>query len=360
MSEPEKQETIIEFAVPPGYREEARLDVYLTGHIQNATRAKVQKGIKEKRVVVNGKTINKGSYRVQAGDQIQCRMMRPPPIEIGPEPIELEITYEDADLLVVNKRAGMVVHPGYGNREGTLVNALLHHVQSSVISLDYKGDSVLSDKEIGLSVVNSGDLVEGEWILRPGIVHRLDKDTSGLLVVAKNNNVHSNLAKQFAARTIRRRYRALVWGIPEPGSGTIESFLGRDPRDRRRVATVDESVGKRAITHYELLEPFGYTSLLEFRLETGRTHQIRIHALQAGHPVFGDPMYGGNRIRAGSQKGSRNVFYQNLFERLPRQALHAFSLGFIHPVSGKEMYFEAPIPDEMAYVIDRVRAVDQF
>lgn len=360
MTDVEKQESILNIDVPPGYKEEARLDVFLTGHIQNATRAKVQKGIKEERVEVNGRPVKKGSYRVQAGDHISCRILRPPPIEIRPEAIELDIVYEDDDLLVVNKAAGMVVHPGYGNRDGTLVNALLHHVQSAAISLELEQDEGFSDGDVGLSVVNTASSVEGEKVLRPGIVHRLDKNTSGLLLVAKNNIVHAHLAKQFADRSIHRRYHALVWGIPSEPTGRLESFLGRDPRDRRRVATVADGTGKLAITNYSLVEPFGYTSLLEFRLETGRTHQIRIHSLQMGHPVFGDPSYGGDRIRFGSQSGSRFSFYQNLFARLPRQALHAKSLGFVHPTSKEELFFECPMPEDMQHVVDRVRAVDQF
>ncbi|TDI76184.1 MAG: RluA family pseudouridine synthase [Bacteroidetes bacterium] len=360
MSEPEKQETLVQFEVPPGYKDDARLDVYLTSHIQNATRSKVQAGIKEGRVVLNDSVLKRPSYRVQAGDRIDCTILRPPPIEILPQDIPLDITYEDDDLIIVNKPAGMVVHPGYGNRDGTLVNALLHHVRAQPISLETGLPDDFSDDDLGLSILNASTPGIGRPGLRPGIVHRLDKDTTGLLLVAKNDVAHARLAKQFADRTIFRRYRALVWGIPDPASGTVESYLGRDPRDRRRMATVPEESGKLAITHYDVIEAFGYTALVEFRLETGRTHQIRIHALQIGHPVFGDTTYGGDRIRFGTEHGSRRSFYMNLFARLPRQALHAFALGFVHPSSGEEMKFEAPIPPDMQHVIERVGTVDQF
>ncbi len=250
MPESEKQEVTISIAVPPGYRDDARLDVFLTVSIQNATRAKVQKGIRGGRVTVNGRTATKASYIVQASDRIECRLLRPPPMEVRPEPIPLDVVFEDDDILIVNKPAGMVVHPAYANRTGTLVNAVLHHISAGGFSIEETRQEDLSDEDVGLSVISAAPKAEGDLSIRPGIVHRLDKDTSGLLIVAKNDSSHTRLAKQFAERTIRRRYQGVVWGVPEPAAGRIENYLGRDPRDRRRIATVDESAGEKAVTHY--------------------------------------------------------------------------------------------------------------
>lgn len=360
MSEPSKQPTLFSFNVPSGYRERERLDVYLTGFIQNATRAKVQKGIKEGMVTVNGEVIRKVSHTVLAEDVIECTLMRPPPMDILPEDIPLDVRYEDDHLIVVNKPAGMVVHPAFGHRTGTLVHALLHHIGAGPILVDSDEDDDESDDEDGpgLSTINGEPRFEGDIALRPGIVHRLDKDTSGLLVAAKHNQAHAGLAKQFADRTTRRRYLAILWGVPDPASGTIQTDLGRDPRDRRRMATLREGTGKHAITHYELVEPFGYTSLVRFRLETGRTHQIRVHAQHVGHPIFGDPVYGGDRIRYGRDEGQRRAFYNNLFQALSRQALHAASLGFKHPITGEELDFEAELPDDMKHVLERLGSFD--
>ncbi len=362
MSEPAKQPTLFTYEVPAGYQGGERLDVYLTGFLLNATRARVQKGIKDGLVVVNGEVSKKPSRVVQAGDLIVCTLMKPPPMDILPEDIPLDVRYEDEHLLVVNKAAGMVVHPAFGHRTGTLVHAVLHHIGADPILVesaedrDDKDDDDASSE--GLSTINLAPRFEGDPVLRPGIVHRLDKDTSGLLVVAKHDKAHVGLAKQFAERTTRRRYEAIVWGVPDPEKGRIETDLARDVRDRRKMATVESGKGKHAITHYELIEPFGYTSLAEFRLETGRTHQIRVHAAHIAHPIFGDPVYGGDRIRYGKDEGQRRTFYRNLFTLLPRQALHARSLGFTHPISGKEMDFEAELPQDMVQVIERLRTID--
>jgi 23S rRNA pseudouridine1911/1915/1917 synthase len=381
MDEPEKQEVIEERIVPDGYREHERLDVYLTRFLANATRNKVQHGIREGRVEVNGAVVRRVSHPVQAGDRIVCRILRPPPMEVVPEPIPLDIVYEDEHLIVLDKAAGLVVHPAYGNRTGTLVHALLWHVGSGPLILDdaggvaeagddEAGDDEADDDEAdddeaddgeaieGLSSVNAAPRFDGDIAVRPGIVHRLDKDTSGLMVVAKSDLAHQRLARQFADRTIRRRYEALVWGHPEPPAGRIEASLGRDPRDRRRVAVVPEGHGKHAITHYETLEPLAFTSHVAFRLETGRTHQIRVHARHMGHPVLGDATYGGTRIAAGPDIARRRAFFRNLFEILPRQALHARTLGFVHPVTGESMDFESALPDDMARVLVRLREGD--
>ena len=360
MSEPEKEEVTLSFKVPPGYQDEARLDVYLTEQIQNATRAKVQRGIKEGLVKVHGRVKTKRSHTVQPGDLIECLIQKLPPVELLPEDIPLDILFEDEFLMVVNKPADMVVHPGYGNRTGTLVHALLHHVGAGRLEMEDMGDSDFSDSDVGLSVMNIGLDAPGTRIIRPGIVHRLDKDTTGALVVAKNDEVHAKLARQFAERTIRREYHAVVWGSLEPKEGRIEAFLGRDPRDRRRVTSTDKDHGKLAITNYRTLESFGHTSLVEFKLETGRTHQIRAHAKMLGHPVFGDVMYGGDVVLKGPQTGQRQVFFNGLFERLPRQALHAYTLGFVHPVHGTEVMSIAPIPEDMQFVIEKLKAHDPY
>lgn len=370
MDEPEKQPTEFRFDVPAGYHGGERLDVYLTGFLLNATRARVQKGIKEGVVVVNDEVVKKPSRVVQAGDVIVCTLMKPPPMDILPEDIPLDVHFEDEHLLVINKPAGMVVHPAYGHRSGTLVHAVLHHIGAGPILADslHNGDpdddsdedagASLASGDDGLSTVNLAPRFEGDVALRPGIVHRLDKDTSGLLVVAKHNEVHAGLARQFAERTTRRRYNAIVWGVPDPGEGTIETDLARDVRDRRKMATVESGKGKLAITHYRVIEPFGYTALAEFRLETGRTHQIRVHAAHIAHPIFGDPVYGGDRVRYGRDEGQRRAFYGNLFKALPRQALHARSLGFTHPMTGEAMDFEVGLPEDMEHVLDRLRKID--
>ena len=350
------EEWVISLEVPPGYREDARLDVYLTRFLPNASRAKVQQGIRDGRAVVNDRVATRVSYRVQAGDRIVCRLERPPPMEARPEAIPLDVVFEDEWLIVVNKPAGMVVHPAHGNQTGTLVNALLHHVGGGSLSVDDMED--VDEDDVGLSIVNAAPALPGDPSIRPGIIHRLDKDTSGLLVVAKDDVTHRHLARQFERRTIRRRYVAIVWGVPDPPQGRIEAPIGRSPRDRKRMAVVAPELGKHAVTHFETLEPQAYTALLQFRLETGRTHQIRVHAAHIGHPVVGDVRYDGQRIRYGPATGKRKTFFDNLFRIMPRQALHAASLGFVHPRSGDDVYLEAPIPADMQTVLDRLRRVE--
>lgn len=351
-------EQIVTLEVPRGYEEGTRLDLYLARFLPNVSRTKVQRGINEGFVMVNDEVVDKSSYNVQAEDVIICTLLRPPPIEAQPEPIPLDIIYEDDDLIIVNKSAGMVVHPAYGNRTGTLVNALLHHVGSMPIDVDSDDEDDLDDDAVGLSTVNALPQIQGDPAIRPGIVHRLDKDTSGLLVVAKNDRTHRELARQFAERTIERRYLAILWGVPDPPTGRVETDLGRDPRDRKRMAVVPAGSGKSAVTHYELIEPLSYTSVCAFRLETGRTHQIRVHAQHMNHPVFGDETYGGCAIRYGPAGGSRKAFFRNLFDRLNRQALHAETLGFRHPGTGQKVSFQADPPGDMQRVIERLRSVD--
>jgi len=360
MSIPEDRiERIVRLDVPEGHEEGARLDVYLSRFLPNVSRTKVKRGIKAGRVTVNGAPADKPAQPVQAGDVLECRILKPPPLEVRPEPIPLDVVYEDDHLLVVNKSAGMVVHPAYGHRTGTLVHALLYHVGGAAVNVEAEDDEDdLDDEDVGLSTVNAVPSRAGDPSIRPGIVHRLDKDTSGLLVVAKHDVAHTHLAKQFQAHTIHRRYLAIVWGVPEPLAGTIATAIGRDPRDRKKMAVVPEGQGKAAVTHYATEEVHQHTALLRFRLETGRTHQIRVHAEHINHPILGDPTYGGQAIRYGPAVGSRKKFFDNLFAAMPRQALHAHTLGFVHPATGEEVRFSADPPEDLQYVLDRLRAVE--
>ena len=324
-----EQTTIYEFEVPEGQQEEIRLDVYITSFVENATRNKVQQAIKDGYVEVNGKK-EKASYKMQPGDKIFIELPKPPPPEAKPEEIELDIVYEDEDIIIVNKEAGMVVHPAYGNWTGTLVNGLMHHVEELAGADD--------DENI-----------------RTGIVHRLDKDTSGLLVVAKNEETLSALSKRFAEKDIERRYRAVIWGTPKEEEGTFEGNIGRSKRDRKLMSVLPEPMGKPAITHYKVLEYFDYLSLVEIKLETGRTHQIRVHFAHHGYPVFGDLTYGGASVRYGSNTGSRKTMFFNLFKSLNRQCLHAKTLGFEHPRTGEMVQFDSDLPDDFRHVLETLR-----
>lgn len=305
-----------------------RIDKFLMDRIANATRNKIQNGIADGFVDVNGSAI-KANYKVKPGDVITVSMPEPPrDTDVVPENIPLNIVYEDKDLLVVNKEAGMVVHPAYQNWSGTLVNALTYHFQN------------LPEME-----GNEG---------RPGLVHRIDKDTSGLLVIAKSEAAMHGLAKQFYDHSIERTYYALVWGIPEPEKGTININLGRSLKDRRiTVAYEDETIGRNAITHYEVLKDFRYVSLVKCNLETGRTHQIRAHMKHIGHTLFNDATYGGDKLLKGTQFSKYKQFVDNCFKTIPRQALHAKSLGFIHPVTKEFMQFDSELPEDFTNVIDK-------
>ena len=323
---PNRTEYVLE--VPEGQHSDIRLDVYITSFVQNASRNKVQKAIKDGHVLVNGK-LEKSSYIMQPGDKIEISLPKPPPPKAKPEPVPVDIVYEDEYLLIVNKDADMVVHPAYGNWTGTLVNGLLYHTEKNLSKADEK-------------------------TLRPGIVHRLDKDTSGLLVVAKDEETHKKLAEQFAEKSVERAYWAIVWGNP-PEEGTIEGNIGRSPRDRKIMTVLKEDRGKEAVTHFKRLEEFDHLALLEIRLETGRTHQIRVHMKHEGYYVFGDPTYGGDSIRYGPGTGSRKSMFKNLFSLLNRQALHAKTLGFIHPATGEKVTFESDLPKDFQEVLDTLR-----
>jgi 23S rRNA pseudouridine1911/1915/1917 synthase len=305
-----------------------RIDKFLNDRLPNITRTKIQKGIDDGFVTVNGKVV-KSNYKVHPNDVIVISLPEPPrDTDIVPENIPLNIVYEDDHLLIINKPTGMVVHPAYQNWSGTLVNALTYHFS------------------------NLPQLPGNEG--KPGLVHRIDKDTSGLLVIAKSEPVMTGLAKQFFDHTIERTYWALVWGEPSPPEGTISVNVGRSPKDRRVItAFPDGEMGKHAVTHYKLLKPLRYVSLVECRLETGRTHQIRAHMKYLGHPLFNDATYGGDQVVKGTVFTKYKQFVQNCFKIMPRQALHAKTLGFIHPVTGKKMQFDSELPDDFKNVLEK-------
>jgi 23S rRNA pseudouridine1911/1915/1917 synthase len=307
-----------------------RLDKFLSVRLPNTSRTKVQMGIESGLITVNGKP-SKANYQIKPRDEVSVSLPHPPRNEeLIPQDLPLNIVYEDEYLMVVNKPAGMVVHPAHGNWDGTLVNGLLFYIN------------------IGLPV--------GKEPQRPGLVHRIDKDTSGLLVIAKEEVAMMKLAKQFFDHTVERTYYALVWGQPKPADGTISQRLARSPKDRRITeVTQKEEAGKHAITHYKTLEAFSYTSLLQLNLETGRTHQIRAHMKWLGHPLFSDEAYGGKSILKGPSFSKYKSFVENAFGICPRQALHAKSLGFTHPATGKWMQFDSELPPDMAAVIDKWR-----
>ena len=311
-------------------QEPVRIDKFLMNRIEGATRNKIQQAIEDEMVLVNEKPI-KSNYKIKPGDKIIIYDNNSPESsEIIPQNIPLNIVYEDDDLLVINKPVGMVVHPGSGNPDGTLVNAVAYYLKQNYPQID-----------------------ESE-LPRFGLVHRIDKNTSGLLVMAKKQKVMSELAKQFYNHTVHRRYVALVWGNFEENQGTITGNVGRHQRFRKLFTTYpDGDHGKEAITHYQVLENFNYVTLVECRLETGRTHQIRVHMQYIGHPLFNDDFYGGDRIVKGTVYTKYKQFVDNCFKLCPRQALHAKELGFVHPVTKKEMLFTSQLPTDMEQEIEK-------
>lgn len=306
-----------------------RIDKFLMHRIENASRSRIQYAIETGSVQVNAKSV-KASYKVKPADVISIVLPHPPrDTEVYPENIPLNIIYEDGDVLIVNKPAGMVVHPGYNNYNGTLVNALVYHFQN-----------------LPQLPGNDG---------RPGLVHRIDKDTSGLLLISKNEFAMSYLAKQFFDHSITRKYIALVWGdLAE--DGTVTGYIGRSLRDRKIMDIYDdETKGKWSVTHYKILERFNYVTLIECELETGRTHQIRAHMQHIGHPLFSDSSYGGDKIIKGTVFSKYKKFVENCFEIIPRQALHAKSLGFEHPVTKERIHFESDLPADFQAVLEKWR-----
>lgn len=309
---------------------QVRIDKYLFERLVNSSRNRIQKAADAGFVMANGKPV-KSSYKVKPCDVLTVMMDRPRyDNDIIPEDIPLDIVYEDEDLMVINKPAGLVVHPGCGNYHGTLVNAIAWHLKDNP-----KYDP--NDPQVGL-------------------VHRIDKDTSGLLVVAKTPDAKTHLGLQFYNKTTKRKYNALVWGIVENDEGTVEGNIGRNPKDRMQMAvSSDPTQGKHAVTHYQVLERLGYVTLVECVLETGRTHQIRVHMKHIGHTLFNDERYGGNEILKGTHFSKYKQFVNNCFETCPRQALHAMTLGFVHPRTGEEMFFTSPLPEDMTNLIDKWR-----
>jgi 23S rRNA pseudouridine1911/1915/1917 synthase len=317
------------FKVDPG-QSVVRIDKFLFSRMENTSRTRIQNAANAGNILVNNNPV-KPSYKIKPDDVVQIVLPNPPrEVELIPENIPINIVYEDDDVVVVNKEAGMVVHPGYGNYTGTLVNALMWHFRD-------------------LPLFSTGEL-------RPGLVHRIDKNTSGILVIAKNELSLNRLSKQFYDRTTDRKYIALVWGIPEPPSGTITGYVGRSIRDRKVMQVFpDGSQGKTAITHYRLIEDLGYISMVECKLETGRTHQIRVHLSYIKHPLFNDGEYGGDQILKGTTFAKYQQFVKNCFKILPGQALHAKSLEFDHPVTGKRLSFDSELPDHIIQVIEKWR-----
>ncbi|MBN1252107.1 MAG: RluA family pseudouridine synthase [Bacteroidales bacterium] len=305
-----------------------RIDKYLFNKIENISRNRIQEAASGGNILVNGNSV-KANYKVRPSDEITIVFEYPPrEIEIIAEDIPIDIIYEDDEILLVNKRPGMVVHPSYGHYSGTLVNALAYHLKN-------------------LPLFESDDP-------RPGLVHRIDKNTSGILLIAKTEEAKTKLSKQFFDRTTNRKYIALVWGNFDDDEGTITGNIGRNLKNRKVMQVFpDGEYGKHAVTHYKVLERFGYVSLIECKLETGRTHQIRAHMKYIGHPLFNDDEYGGEKILKGTTFTKYKQFVQNCFNILPRQALHAKSLGFTHPKTGEEMFFDSEIPEDMAQAIEK-------
>jgi len=318
------------FTVDKG-QELMRMDKYLLNLIQNTSRSKIQYAAKADCILVNGKP-EKQNYKVKPGDKIVILMPNPPrDIEIIAEDIPLVVLYEDDDLIIINKNAGLVVHPAYGNYSGTLVNALTYRFQGQI--------------------TKTGEPV------RPLLVHRIDKNTSGIIVVTKNEEAQMKVAREFFEHTIERKYWALVWGDFEKDEGTISAKVGRNLKDRLIMTTFpdDSEHGKHAVTHWKVLERYGYVTLIECQLETGRTHQIRIHLKSIGHPLFNDEVYGGDQILKGTTFSKYKQFVKNCFEALPRQALHAKQLGLTHPTTGETLFFDSELPADFQSILDKWR-----
>lgn len=326
-----------------------RIDVYLTNQVMYATRSKVQHAIDEGRVLINGKKA-KASQKIQPHDHIQFTILKAPQIELVPENLNLDIVFEDDFLLVVNKPINMCSHPSFGHRTGTLVNGLLYHFgQRESIELNLDADDDDSDE------MNEGEIFSSDEI-RPGIVHRIDKDTSGLLVVAKNQFIHSELSKQFANRTTGREYYAIVWGKVKNDKGTIEGNIGRSTRNRQIFQVVSKG-GKHAVTDYEIIDRFPFATLLKLKLHTGRTHQIRVHCNHINHPLIGDINYGGNKLMAGSGVSETKKYAERILSLANRQMLHAKTLAFDHPMTNDRMSFSSELPDDMNQILEILQDV---
>lgn len=318
-------------------QESIRLDKFLVSRISNSTRTKVQSACEAGSVLVNGKA-TRSNYKIKPLDEIVIMLSVPArDVEVIPENIPIDITFEDDYIIVVNKKPGMVVHPAYGNYRGTLVNALAYHFNN------------LPTMKTRLN--------NDQYMERPGLVHRIDKNTSGIIICAKTEIAMMRLAKDFYDRTMDRKYMAICWGDLKQDSGTITGNVGRDPRNRKVMYVFPEGSeeGKHAVTHYKVLERFGYITLVECKLETGRTHQIRVHFKSIGHPLFNDNEYGGDIILKGQNTAKYKQFVQNCFELLPRQALHAKTLGITHPITKEKLFFDSELPQDMESVLEKWR-----
>jgi 23S rRNA pseudouridine1911/1915/1917 synthase len=309
-----------------------RLDVFLATFLKNTSRSRIKNATLAGNVFVND-TVRKASYKVKPGDKVSVLLPYPPPPEVTAEYMPLNILFEDAHVILIQKNPGMVVHPGVGNHTGTLIHGLLYHFEQ----------------------LPKGSGTEGG--LRPGLVHRIDKDTSGLLVIAKNEYALSWLARQFFDHTCERTYHAIVWGNLKEDSGTITGHIGRSTKDRKIFMVYpDGSDGKHAITHYQVMERFGFATYVQCKLETGRTHQIRVHFKHIGHTLFSDQFYGGEKIQGGNMSGALKSMLQKALEICPRQALHAKTLGFVHPATEKFMNFDSELPEDFSSVLEMFRA----
>lgn len=319
------------FSADPG-QEPLRVDKYLMNRIENATRNKIQQAAKAGSIFVNDIAV-KSNYKVKGGDVVKVLFAHPPYENLlVAENLPIEVVYEDDTLIIINKAAGMVVHPGHGNYSGTLINALLYHFENLPQNAQQ----------------------------RPGLVHRIDKDTSGLLVIAKTEEALTHLSKQFFDKSSERKYIALVWGNIAEEEGTIEGHIGRHPKNRLQMTVYPEGeAGKNAVTHFKVIERFGYVTLVECQLETGRTHQIRAHMKHIGHTLFNDERYGGDSILKGTSFTKYKQFVENCFKLLPRQALHAKTLGFIHPTTGEKMHFESKVPEDIENALEKWRLYAQ-
>lgn len=323
---------VFKVVVDPG-QNPIRIDKFILERLENTSRNKIQEAAKAGNILVNEKSV-KSNYKVQPSDVIQMVVPDEPKVlELIPQDIPIDVLYEDDDLIIVNKQAGLVVHPGYGNYKGTLINALIFHFGKLPSSTELNH--------------------------RPGLVHRIDKNTSGLLIIAKTEAAMTQLAKQFFDRTVSRKYYALVWGDLKEDQGIIKTNLARNIKNRKVMDTYDfeGEIGKHAITNYKVLKRLGYVTLIECKLETGRTHQIRIHMKSIGHPLFNDPEYGGNKILKGQNSSNYRRFVQNCFDLIPGQALHAMSLSFNHPTSKETKYFEIDLPEGFKKIIDKFEKI---
>ncbi len=323
----EKKYELYKFIADPG-QSPLRIDKFLTDRIENISRTKIQTAAEQGYLFVNDRIV-KSNYKVKPGDVVVLTTYyKPENFELIPEEMPLDIVYEDDSILIINKPSGLVVHPAYGNERGTLVNGLLYYLK-------------------GLPLFNSENL-------RAGLVHRLDKDTSGVMVIAKTEDALTNLSKQFYKRIPKKIYKALVWGVPKEEEGTVTGNIGRSLQDRKVMRVFPEGdMGKHAVTHYKLNKDLGYVSLLDCELETGRTHQIRVHLKYIGHPIFGDVTYGGNQILRGTSYTKYKQFINNCFKIMPSQALHAETLEIIHPDTGEKMTFKAELPENFKLLIEK-------